>query len=368
MSAAVRVSELFPIERVEARAYRIPTDSPESDGTFEWDSTTLVVVHVTAGARRGLGYTYGPAAVGRIINSQVAERVRGLDAMDIPACWAAMGEAIRNDGDGPAMMALAAVDSALWDLKARLFNMPLARLLGMARGEAPAYGSGGFTSYSARELRRRMAKMVGRGFSMVKMKVGREPENDVERVSAAREATGRGVGLMVDANGAYDRKQALSLADDFAELGVTWFEEPVCHRDFEGLRMLRDRTPAAMEIASGEYAFNLSYVNSLLDAGGVDVLQLDATRCSITVFLQAAALAEARGIPVSTHCAPALNLHPACSVTGLHHVEYFHDHERIEYMLFDGAPEPAHGMLAPDLSRPGMGLELKARDAERYEV
>jgi L-alanine-DL-glutamate epimerase-like enolase superfamily enzyme len=205
---------------------------------------------------------------------------------------------------------------------------------------------------------------------MVKMKVGREPQRDPARAKVARKAIGDGVQLFVDANGAYARKQALRMAQVFAqEYHVTWFEEPVSSDDLDGLRMLRDRAPAGMDITAGEYGYDAGYFRRMLAAGGVDVLQADATRCGgITGYLGAAALCDAFHVPLSAHCAPALHMHPACATRASRHVEYFHDHVRIERMLFDGVPEPVDGRLHPDLSRPGAGVTFKHADAKRYQV
>ena len=201
------------------------------------------------------------------------------------------------------------------------------------------------------------------------MKIGRHPAEDLSRVRAAREAVGPEAALFVDANGAYSRKQALAQAERFAELGVSWFEEPVSSDELEGLRLLRDRAPAGMDIAAGEYGYDLFYFRRMLEAGAVDVLQADATRCAgITAFLRVGALCESHGLPLSAHCAPSLHAHPACALPGFRHLEYFHDHDRIEHLFFDGAPTPVGGALRPDLSRPGLGLEFKRQDAARYAV
>lgn len=201
------------------------------------------------------------------------------------------------------------------------------------------------------------------------MKIGRVPRRDVERVRAARAAIGQQAELFVDANGAYSRKEALAFADAFGEFGVSWFEEPVSSDDLEGLRLLRDHAPGGMDIAAGEYGYDLPYFCHMLDAGAVDVLQADASRCAgITEFLRVGALCEARSMPLSAHCGPSLHAHPCCALSPVRHIEYFHDHERIEHMLFDGALTPVKGALHPDLSSPGLGLELKRADAERYAV
>lgn len=359
-----------PIERLEVSAYLIPTDGPESDGTLQWDHTILVLVQAEAGGKRGLGYTYAGLGTAHLIREVLVEAVEGHDALAVTECWRAMTEAVRNLGRlGPAAMGIAAVDVALWDLKAKLLNLPLVRLLGMVRDRVMIYGSGGFTSYSPERLEDQLAGWVQDGIEAVKMKVGRRPTDDLDRVRRARNAVGDRAALFVDANGGYNRKQALKQADSFADFGVTWFEEPVSSDDLEGLRLLRDRAPAGMDVAAGEYGYDAFYFRRMLTSGSVDVLQADATRCAgITGFMQAAALCQAEPLDLSAHCAPALHLHPCCAGLPVRHLEYFYDHVRIERLLFDGAAVPRDGMLAPDLSRPGLGLEFKRQDAQRYEV
>jgi L-alanine-DL-glutamate epimerase-like enolase superfamily enzyme len=200
----------------------------------------------------------------------------------------------------------------------------------------------------------------------MKMKIGRDAKRDLERVKVARDAIGPGTQLFVDANGAYSRKQALAQAEHFARFDVCWFEEPVSSDDLQGLRLLRDRAPAAMEIAAGEYGYDLFYFQRMLSAGAVDVQQADITRCGgVTGFLQVASLCQSHNVPLSAHTAPALHTHVACAVPLFRNLEYFHDHVRVEQMLFDGLPELVNGELRPDLSRPGLGLELKRAAAKK---
>ncbi len=296
--------------------------------------------------------------------------VRGVDPFDINAAWTGMTRALRNNGrPGVASAALSAVDAALWDLKGRLLGVSVVDLLGAARQSVPVYGSGGFTSYSLDRLRKQLTAWVAQGIRRVKMKVGRDLHADLSRVAAARDAIGTEADLFVDANGAYSRKEALTQAEAFAESHVSWFEEPVSSDDLDGLALLVGRAPAGMSIAAGEYGYDLPYFRRMLDAGAVDVLQADASRCGgITGFYRVAALAEAHAVPLSAHTAPSLHAHVCCASSNVVHVEYFHDHERIEKLFFEGAATPVDGAIAPDRTRPGLGLELKRPDVERFRV
>ncbi len=360
----------IPIESVRARAYRIPTDKPESDGTFAWNATTLIVAHVEGGGETGVGYTYTDGSIVALINDTLSKIVNEANAFDPPAAYRSMQRAVRNIGrTGLAATAISAIDCALWDLKAKLMEEPLCVLLGRFRDAVNIYGSGGFTSYTDAELRQQLSGWVERdGCRWVKMKVGTHPDKDPQRVETAKSAIGSAA-LFVDANGAYTVKQALRLGETFAEQQVAWFEEPVSSDNLEGLRLIRARAPACMEIAAGEYGYEIEYFRRMLNAEAVDVLQADATRCGgVTGFLSAAALCEAHQFDLSAHCAPSLHLHMACAAPRFRHIEWFHDHVRIEHMLFEGAPKACDGAIRPDLTRPGFGLIFKEADAQKFET
>jgi L-alanine-DL-glutamate epimerase-like enolase superfamily enzyme len=357
------------VSAVRAAAYTVPTDAPESDGTFAWDATTIVVVEVDGGGESGLGYTYGDASVAGIVNGALAAAAEGIDVLDTGAAYVAATAALRNTGrTGPGAMAVSALDAALHDLKARVLDVPLWRMLGTVRPTVPIYGSGGFTSYGDARMTEQLSGWAQDGIPRVKIKVGREPDRDAHRLEVARAAVGDGVELMVDANGAYDRKQALGWAERFAAAGVTWLEEPVSSDDVAGMALVRDRAPGGLDIAAGEYLWR--EVDALGLIGAVDVLQLDVTRCGgFTAALAIDAMARARSMPTSLHCAPALSAHAGAAMPALRHLEYFHDHVRIERMLFDGVPEVGPGgVLVPAADRPGLGLELRRADAERHRA
>jgi L-alanine-DL-glutamate epimerase-like enolase superfamily enzyme len=352
------------VQKLETRCFTIPTDAPESDGTLAWDSTTIVVVEAVGGGRRGLGWTYAPEAAGHVVSDQLAPVVTGRSLDELAAIWLELGAQLRNAGrPGIARCAVSAVDLALWDLRARLLDVPLASLLPAAHDRVPVYGSGGFCSYSDERLAEQLGGWVADGIPRVKMKLGREPGRDPKRLDVARGAIG-GAELYVDANGAFTAKEALRWARRYADdWDVRWFEEPVSSADFEGLRFVREHAP--LEVAAGEYAYVLADFRNLV--GRVDCLQADVTRCGgITGLLRVNGLASAHGLDVSGHCAPQLSAHALCGVDRLRHLEYFHDHVRIESMLFDGVLSPVDGALVPDRSRPGNGLELKRAEAERW--
>jgi L-alanine-DL-glutamate epimerase-like enolase superfamily enzyme len=361
------------IDELVVSVFTIPTDKPESDGTLTWSATTVVVVEPSAAGVTGIGFSYATGACARLINDVLRDVVIGQDALDVARNWSAMVRSIRNFGrPGIASMAIAAVDCALWDLKAKLLDVPLVKLLGQVSDTVPVYGSGGFTSYSDEELARQFSDWVHeKGIPRVKMKVGEawgsRPERDLERVRLARDVIGASTALFVDANGGYSVKQAVRMAKEFERHDVTWFEEPVSSDHLSSLAEVRSQT--SIDVAAGEYGYDLFYFKAMCDARAVDCLQADASRCAgISEWLRTASLAEAHGLQISGHCAQSLHAHPACAVANIRHLEYFADHARVDRLLFDGVLDPVGGVLRPDLSRPGLGLELKRADAQKFRV
>ncbi|KUL34420.1 mandelate racemase [Streptomyces sp. NRRL F-4489] len=362
------------IDAVDVHAFEVPTDGPdgrEQDGTLEWDATTMVLVRVHAGGRTGLGYTYGDVSVASFLESQLVPVVHRQAPTSPPALWQRMDRQIRNAGrPGAGAMAVSALDVALWDLKARLLGLPLTHLLPSYHDRVPVYGSGGFTNYPLGRLTDQLTGWVQQGIPRVKLKTSRDPAQDPARLAAVRSAIGDAPELFTDANGALGRKEALYWAHRFhEEWDVRWFEEPVGQPDLAGLRMLRERGPGRLEIAAGEYAWTARDFADLAAGPAVDCLQADVTRCGgITGLLAAAGLAATHHLDLSAHCAPAISAHAFCAVRRLRHLEYFHDHVRLERLILDGTLAPDGGALRPDPGRPGLGLTVKWPDAERYRV
>ena len=216
MSAVRRAADEATVLRLETATYTVPTDAPEADGTLAWDSTTLVVVHAfAADGTTGLGWTYAGRACQTLIDDQLTGSVLGRSALDVPGCLEAMVRACRNLGrPGVVSCAIAAVELAMWDLKARLLGLPLCRLLGQVHEQVPVYGSGGFTSYDDAQLRPQLELWTQElRIPRVKIKIGESwgacEQRDLARVRQAREVVGPDVALYVDANGGYSPAQAM---------------------------------------------------------------------------------------------------------------------------------------------------------------
>ncbi|CAM3068164.1 mandelate racemase [Mycobacterium intermedium] len=354
------------IDQVDVDTYTVPTPQPEADGTFQWDATTAVVVHIRAGQASGLGWTYSSPAAAAVVAEQLSKVVTGRSPDDISGTWEAMRRSCRNFGTrGLIMQAISAVDVALWDLKARLRDESLSALLGQTRDTVPIYGSGGFTTLSEAELGEQVAAWRADGCTAMKIKIaqdwGRHIDRDLARVRQLRDLAGDDVTLMVDANGGYTVGQARRVGAALDELGVAWFEEPVSSDDLKGLGVLR--LSLKCDVAAGEYVSDLYEARHLAPA--VDCLQLDATRCGgFTGWLAGAAIASSHNLQVSAHCAPALHAPLGAAISNLRHIEYFVDHVRLEQLLFDGVPHAANGALTPNTDGPGHGLTLAAGAGE----
>ncbi len=359
------------VDEVSATAYTIKTDAPEGDGTLTWDSTTMVVVQVFTDGVVGTGWTYTAAAAAPLIRDVLVPVVRGSDALATTSTWSAMVRALRNIGrTGLGGMALSAVDTALWDLRARLLGVPLHTLLGSSRTSVPLYGSGGFTTYDHEQLVDQLTGWIhDDGMTAVKIKIGeswgQREARDLDRARQARDVVGPDVELFVDANGGYTVGQAVRVGRALDELNVRWFEEPVSSDNLAGLRHVRRHTLS--DTAAGEYGDSLNYFNTMLGADALDCVQVDVTRCGgVTELLRIAALAAATQLDVSGHCAPYLHASVLAAVPNLRHLEYFHDHVRIERMLFDGTMDPIDGQLPLSPDRPGHGLDFRIEAAEQF--
>lgn len=340
--------------------HRFPTPHPEADATLRWESTTAVSVTVDAAGHRGTGWTYGHAAAAVVIDTVLRDAVASVGCADPPQCWQAMVTACRNIGaTGLVMQAISAVDIALWDLHARTLGVSLPQLWGRQHGEIRVYGSGGFVNEDEAVLTDQVESWARQGCRGMKIKIGERwgaaPGRDVARVRLLTELAPPDTECMVDANGGYSTGQARRVGRELDRLGVVWFEEPVTSDNVTALQILRKELDC--DVAAGEYAWTLADAQRMADA--VDCLQLDVTRCGgYTGWFRGAAVAQARNMTVSAHCAPALAVPAAAATANVRHIEYFIDHARLEPELAVGVPSVTGGRLRANDS-PGHGMVLR---------
>lgn len=280
--------------------------------------------------------------------------------------------ALRGGGrKGIAFCALSAIDIALWDLKAKHLNLPLFELLGACVESVPVYGSGGWTNQTADELLAEMTEYATRGFGAVKMKVGKNfgkaERDDVRRVEEVRAAIGDTVDLYVDANNAYQPKQAVRIASQLQPYRVGWFEEPVIADDIDGLAAVTRASP--IPVATGEHEYTKFGFRELLSRHAADIVQPDVGRVGgITEWMKIAHLAQAFNVQIAPHSYLLIHLHLACATPNTKSIEMLGAYERIDRELFARVPEPREGMLAPLADAPGLGLELDPVAVRVYGV
>ncbi len=350
--------------RLRSSVYVVPTDGPEADGTLAWDATTVVVVEASADGTTGVGWTYSAAAAASVVDDLLAPAIADV-AIDDPAdASERMSRALRNVGrTGIGASAMSAVDNACWDLRAKRRGRTVAEVLGAEHMEVPVYGSGGFTTYDDARTIAQLEGWLADGAAAVKIKIGedrgRRVDRDLDRIGLARRVVGDAVDVFVDANGAYDVAAAVQVDRAMRQDGVNWFEEPVTSDRPDLLAAVRDEAEA--EVAAGEYVWRPADAVALLDAGAVDCLQLDVTRCGgISSWLVIAETAASAGLDISAHCAPQQSLHVGAATPRLRHLEWFHDHVRVEGLLFAGTAAPEGGVLGVDGGVPGSGSSCVA--------
>jgi len=312
----------------------------------------------TAQGHQGVGYSYSKRAGGRgqyAHAKEIADDVIGEDPNDIQRIWTKLIWAGASVGrSGLATQAIAAIDIALWDLKAKRAGLPLAKLLGAHRDSVACYNtSGGFLSSSIEEILDNAHASIERGIGGVKIKVGQpDPRIDLSRVEAVRAALSEDVALMVDANQQWDRVAALRIGRQLEAFDLTWIEEPLDAYDAEGHAMLADKLDTA--IATGEMLTSTAEHRRLIERRSVDFIQPDAARVGgITQFLRIMALGEEAGLKLAPHFAMEIHLHLSAAYALDAWVEHF---EWLE-PLFNERLRIADGRMHVP-ARPGLGFSL----------
>ncbi|MFW3387521.1 UNVERIFIED_CONTAM: mandelate racemase/muconate lactonizing enzyme family protein [Kocuria sp. CPCC 205274] len=356
------------VRHVQLSTATLPLSTPISDAKVftgrQRPMTEVVFLFAeitTAQGHTGMGFSYskragGPAQYAHA--KEVAEGLIGEDPNDIARVYDKLLWAGASVGrSGVATQALAAIDVALWDLKAKRAGLPLAKLLGAHRDSVRTYNtSGGFLNASLEEVRDRATRSLEEGIGGIKIKVGLpDSAEDLRRVAGVREHIGAGVPLMVDANQQWDRATALRMGRRLEEFDLVWIEEPLDAYDAEGHAQLA----AALDtpIATGEMLASVAEHIRLIDARACDIIQPDAPRVGgITQFLRLATLADQRGLGLAPHFAMEIHLHLAAAYPREPWVEHF------DWLdpLFEERLETRDGrMLVPD--RPGLGVTLSGQ-------
>ena len=336
-----------------------------ADATRKVETVGFVVVRITTDqGLEGFGVTYhevGGEATKLLIERNFTPRLIGRDPLEHEVIYADFVGYLRGIGrKGLMFCALSAIDIALWDLKGKIVDLPLYRLLGGNRSEVPVYASGGWTSYSDEELVEEITGMVGQGYSMVKFKVGVEGghnlRRDYRRVAAVREAVGPEIGIMLDANNCWDAATGVQFANRVRELDIMWLEEPVPADDIPGLARFKRGTD--VPLATGEHEYTRYGVRDLLLNEAADIVQVDGARSGgYTEMLKIAALTQAWNVKFAPHAMENIQAHLVSAVPNALFLERLLMFEPITANVFRDVPVPAGGMM-PIPDKPGLGLEL----------
>lgn len=356
---------LDKIEKIETHLVSAPVTGGLTDATRKVETIGFVIVRIrTASGLEGIGVTYhevGGEAICELIRRNIAPKLAGRDPLETDALWNELFHYLRGVGrKGLTYCGISAVDIALWDLKGKILDLPLYKLLGGNRTRVPVYASGGWTSYSDEQLVDEARTMVARGFRTIKFKVGVECgtnlRRDVERVRKVREAVGPEIAILIDANNCFDAATAVQLANRIREFDIGLFEEPVLADDIPGLRRFRQGTD--IPLATGEHEYTKFGVRDLLLAEAADIVQVDGTRAGgYTEMLKIAALTQAWNVRFAPHGMENMHLHLVAACPNGAFLERLLMFEDITSLVFKGAPVPVDGYMdIPDL--PGLGLEL----------
>lgn len=355
------------VRKADSWVLRFPFIHTSRD--FDGAETELIGVTLTSDTgETGLGFTFtsdfgGGRAVKALIDEVMLPRVVGANPNDYPKIWQELRLVTHRLGRGVSMMGIAAIDIALWDLIAKGRGVPLAQALGQAKDALPAYGSGKASPLlPVDELVELSAGYVEQGFRAVKLRVGMDPQADVDRVGAVRAAVGPDVRLMCDANERLDVATALWLGNRLARHDVYWLEEPLVADDVEGHRRLVESLP--MAVAVGEHLFSRWEFTPYVERRAADVLQPDACMAGgVTETMRVGELAAAHGLPIAPHFMTELHIHIAAALPNSLYVEYF---PFMEHLLTDTLEVKDGQVLVPQ--RPGHGIAFKESAWAQYRI
>lgn len=357
----------MPIKSIDTWMLRFPSNRAAREREDEFFELIGVTVHDDSG-ETGIGWTFtsdygGGEAVKSLLDTVLVKRVIGRDPMEVETLNDELWQFTHRLGHGITSMAIAAIDIAIWDLRARRHGISLAKELGQVRDTVPAYGSGKASpSLPLNELVELSAGYVASGFQAIKLRVGRQPELDDQRVGAVREAVGPAVRIMCDANERLDLPTALRLGRKLAEHDIYWLEEPLLTQDLESYRRLRAALP--MAIAMGEHIFSARDFLPYIASGAIDVVQPDMCLMGgVTQAMRVGRIADAHGLALAPHFMTDLHVHLAAALPRATYVEYY---PFMDDLLSVGLAVRNGEVVVP--SGPGHGVSFTRDSWKRYLV
>lgn len=355
------------ITSAETWILRFPSNRAAAERSDEFFELIGVTVHDDSG-EHGTGWTFtsdygGGESIKALLDVLLVQRLKGRSAHEVEAISGELWGLTSRLGRGITSLAIAAIDIALWDLRARLGKLSLAQILGQVRATVPAYGSGKASpTLPLKDLVELSVGYAEEGFKAIKLRVGREPDKDVERVTAVRKAIGPSVRIMCDANERLNLPTALRLGQKLAEFEVFWFEEPLPTSDLEGYRRLRTSLPLA--IALGEHVFSRTDFTPYITSGAIDVIQPDICMVGgVTEIMRIGRMAESHGLTVAPHFMTELHIHIAAALPRAAYVEYY---PFMDDLLIEKLKVKNGEIIVP--TDPGHGVEFTPETWKKYRV
>ena len=362
------------ITDIKFESYMWPRHTPITNGlyTYTHSGVNIVTVETDAGIS-GLGLCSGISDSPEVA-SAIIENIKipliGKGPFDTEKHWHSMWKPKLVGRRGITTRVIGGIDIALWDLKGRILEQPIYKLLGGFTDKIPAYIAGGYyeEGKGLKELADEMRENVDLGADAVKMKIGGVSINeDVKRVKAVRDAIGPDIKLMVDANNAYRHYQAIEIAKKMEEFDIFWFEEPVEPDDYEGSKLVTQAT--SIPVAAGENEYTRYGFRDMINSRCVDILQPDALVLGgITEYMKVAALAQSNDMDLAPHGAQELHIHLVCAVSNGLILEFYRDSvDPMWGKCFTETIKLKDGYVSVPQS-PGLGVELNTKELEKFRV
>ena len=359
------------IQKIEVNFVRFPPEEPLVGAPYMVGMMCefFTVRLQTDQGIEGIGVTAFAGKLARPLCAaleDLGELIKGDDPLRVEQVAAKLRAASAPCGSGIAMLAISAIDTALWDIRGKAFNLPLARLLGGARDKVPAYASGALSRTTPTDkLERAASALVEKGYRQIKTQMavaGLTPAQEIERIRLVRDAVGPAVNLMVDINQRWSVAEVISIGHRIEELSLGWLEDPTTCDDHQGMAKIADAL--ATPVCAGEYLWGIEPHRQALSHHASDVTMIDLLRVGgVTPWMKVAGMAEAFNKPVASHLLPEIHVHLIAAIPNGLVVEYM----PWTWRLFDDPPMPVNGEIAVP-SGTGLGLKFAPGLFDKYGV